>query len=1015
MASNASSASPHADARNDALDPQADVQIDIDALLGLETHQAQMVWLRQHALLNDAGLAQVLDEAEQSVGRDPGQARRLAELVDACSRISEVGLQAGLDLHARASYIRAQTHYRNAEFDAALQLIQVAHAAYQSLGNHFEALRVNLGSIAVFSEQGNYAAALEVGRDLILQAAALQPDERFEVTADDIAQLLAKASLNCGACYELKGDYDAALQSFAEAEARYNALGLDELTADIQLNRGVVLLKLGLGAPALAAFEEAHHRFSAAGLTLKDAWALLNAADAHLMLGQYTQSLQRFAEARRSIEPLEASADKPVLLLDAADAYLDLNLFAEAGAAYREAITALRAVGMTHDLARAQLGLGTALMAQADDAAAEPALDEAAAIFQSGENIPMQVQVRLQQAALQRQQGHIEAAQQLAQQALDLTWQGKWPLQQVEAHLALAELALLTGSADVTQAESHLATAQALAEPLNLPSVWLRLHTLLGRMHLQHDALDAAEGALLSAVRETETLRSTLLSERMRASFVDSRLSAYDALIELYLRRAEQHNDLNAVERAFEMSERAKSRALVDRLSGGFAGPASPSLDPATQQHARQLQRELEDCYSELMSASLQDGTAASVDEMAALQARALALEQEINQLELAASNAPASSPALEAQNGVVLDAASTRAQLPANTTLISYTSRGDELIAFVVRADALTFTRNIGHISAVQAHLRQLDVQWQRVQSNPQAMARHLPQLTRSAQTVLRGLFAELIEALRPAFSPAPTDAVHSLVIVPHGPLHHVPFHALFDGERYLIDDFEISYAPSGTVFAQCQQRAPASAPASAPAQPHDLGRALVVGVADPLIPSAVEEAVAVAHTLGEKVTVLTGDLATVDRVEAQTRESETAHDLVHLACHGLFRADNPMFSALRLADGWLMAADIARFNLRGACVVYSACESGRNRVSRGDEVYGLVRAALSAGATSVMASLWLVHDQTTATLMQAWYDALQRGEGRPRALRAAQQRVRAAQPHPYFWAPFVCIGRVS
>jgi CHAT domain-containing protein len=182
------------------------------------------------------------------------------------------------------------------------------------------------------------------------------------------------------------------------------------------------------------------------------------------------------------------------------------------------------------------------------------------------------------------------------------------------------------------------------------------------------------------------------------------------------------------------------------------------------------------------------------------------------------------------------------------------------------------------------------------------------------------------------------------------------------------------------------------------------------------------VDEARAIASTLGATLntaipgaatpgtaTLLSGAEATVSAVQQQAGQFDT----VHLACHGLFRADNPMFSSLRLHDGWLMAADIARLRLNGASLIFSACESGRNQVTRGDEVYGLVRAALSAGAASVVASLWLVHDQTTAALMESWYNNLSHGLSRATALRQSQLAVRATQPHPYFWAPFVLIGK--
>jgi CHAT domain-containing protein len=92
---------------------------------------------------------------------------------------------------------------------------------------------------------------------------------------------------------------------------------------------------------------------------------------------------------------------------------------------------------------------------------------------------------------------------------------------------------------------------------------------------------------------------------------------------------------------------------------------------------------------------------------------------------------------------------------------------------------------------------------------------------------------------------------------------------------------------------------------------------------------------------------------------------------------------------------------------------VTLSACESGRGTVLQGDEVIGLPRAFLGAGAAAVVVSLWLVQDETTVTLMTHWYDRLRQGMGRAAALRGAQQALRELYPHPYYWASFVLIGK--
>jgi CHAT domain-containing protein len=133
----------------------------------------------------------------------------------------------------------------------------------------------------------------------------------------------------------------------------------------------------------------------------------------------------------------------------------------------------------------------------------------------------------------------------------------------------------------------------------------------------------------------------------------------------------------------------------------------------------------------------------------------------------------------------------------------------------------------------------------------------------------------------------------------------------------------------------------------------------------------------------------------------------------VLHLACHGLFRADNPMFSSLKLHDAWLTAADVMQLDLAGTLVTLSACESGRNEVFAGDELIGLTRAFLGVGVSSLVVSLWLVQDETTASLMEKYYERLSDGAGPAEALRAAQLAIKDEHPHPYYWAPFVLVGQ--
>jgi CHAT domain-containing protein len=323
--------------------------------------------------------------------------------------------------------------------------------------------------------------------------------------------------------------------------------------------------------------------------------------------------------------------------------------------------------------------------------------------------------------------------------------------------------------------------------------------------------------------------------------------------------------------------------------------------------------------------------------------------------------------------------------------------------VTFVQGRGGIRVVRNTGSAATLARLVQHLDVQWDRLGAGREFVERHMALLERSTRRVLSSLYGELIEPLEPFLNedvdPTSdgTGASRKLVIVPHGLLHRVPFHALYDGEAYLLERFEVSYAPSAKVYSLCQKRIS-----------RGLDKALVLGVADPSIPAVAEETQAVVRHL-PAAELLRDQQATVEAL----RSKVPGCGVLHLACHGMFRLDNPMFSSLKMGDGWLAAGDVMRLDLAGALVTLSACESGRSEVFAGDELMGLTRAFLGAGATTLVASLWLVQDETTAELMENWYEHLSQGVGRATSLRHAQLALKDKYPHPYHWAPFVLIGQ--
>jgi len=945
----------------------------VDDLLALQTQGQRAGFLREARLLNQEGLDRLLDLADGLLDNDPGLARQLAEL---CRDLADAA--DAPPAVPRANYIIAGACNTRGEFEDDLRFTDAAYDGYVNLGMNLEALRTNVGKMVALFELGRYEEALDSGRAVL---DSLDGTGRLQVapTQRESSLLTALVYQNRGTCLAHMGRYDEALDSLAIAENRYRALDDMGRLGEVVDNRGIILRYLGRGNEALLAHERAAAVLEAAGQMLPSALALGNIGETHAQLGNYTRSLEAFQRARRALSSLDAPVDEHDVLLETANTYLALNLYPEALAAYREADKLLERPRMRFERAKGLWARGSALIACSRFDEAEAALDEAAASLAALDNVPLLSSVMLERASLADARGDREAALSTVRGAWDLVSGGDWPVEQVYARLRLADL--LPPDA----AESHLLAARRLADGLALPQLRYRLNERLGHLRRLQGRAEEARAILEEAVEEIERLRDTVARDTMRASFLRDKTAAYEDLLLLHL----DGEGEEATRRAFAVAERAKSRALVDLITGVAEKEPLASEEPELERRTRALQADLNTVYGGLLGGQ-RDG--ANPVPLSELHARARELEQEISRLRLM-------SPVAERDPDPFAAPYDFRDRLPSDAVLLAYHVAGDEVLAFVSAGGRILVSRRLGTVGRVERLLTKLEAQWTRFRAGQEFAGRHMAMLEGSARRLLAALYEELVAPLEPMLAEVAgaEDPVPRLAVVPHGPLHLVPFHALFDGGRYLIERFEISYAPSATVYALCQDRGESGSKAAA-----------VFGVEDPLIPSAAAEARAVAQHLPGSVARV-GEDATVEALRRDAPES----GVVHLACHGLFRSDNPMFSALKLHDGWLMAADAMSLDLPGALVTLSACESGRGEVIGGDEVLGLARAFLGAGAATLVVSLWLVQDETTARLMGDWYRRLRDGEGRAAALRAAQLRVKEHHPHPYYWAPFVLIGK--
>ena len=180
------------------------------------------------------------------------------------------------------------------------------------------------------------------------------------------------------------------------------------------------------------------------------------------------------------------------------------------------------------------------------------------------------------------------------------------------------------------------------------------------------------------------------------------------------------------------------------------------------------------------------------------------------------------------------------------------------------------------------------------------------------------------------------------------------------------------------------------------------------MLAVADKTTPYINEEVAALRELL-PKARVFVGAEAREDKL----RQYGSSAGKIHIAAHGIFRADNPKFSSLRLGDSWVLLFDIFNLQLGAELTTLSACETGMNAVWEGDELLGLAGGFLYAGTPSLVVSLWTVNDRSTAQLMRRFYQGLKSGFSKSRAIQEAVLEVKARFPHPYYWAPFILMGK--
>ena len=951
-------------------------------MISAESPQAFL--LEQNGSAGWRTLAALKPEVDHLVRVDLKTAARLVDLIEQLAALLGDPVS-----RAFADANSARVLHHTGRHQEADDIYQGAAESMRAAGLKTEAAVIQNQRVDVLMKLGRYADALR-------QARAARP-----VLTGAGPVHLAQLETHVGNVYYFQDRYKKALEHYDRARALLSVTGDDTMRALVDFSRSNVFIEMDRPDEALALLESAAEAYDRAGQELFAAHTRYNIAYLEFLRGNYNTALAGYYQARDKLIELGSSHLVAWCNLETSEILLALNAFDDASESAEAARSRFAELNMPYESARAALVYGLALAGRRQYDEAQNHFEQARSVFdESGnKNFTAQADVYLAELALRR--GSPEEALDRAALSMRVFNRQKLLARSSYSRLLAARAAYETG--DSARAARMARSALKAVEGLFVPSVTYQCHHLIARLDRDRDRKAAALENFRRAVETVEQMRGAIAADEFKVSFLNDKINVYEDAIAACL----DEGSPELIEEAFRLVESSKSRSLAD-LIARYVRDASTGADGVEDETRARLAKLIEDLnwYSSHAGIEEDKGDQRRFAVADRYRKDMFRCERQIAQL-FRRIEAEGSRFA-EIQRMRAATVADLREVLEEDETAIEYFTTGDEVSAFIASRGEIRVARAVASKRDVNQLLESLRFQIEKFNYGADYVETYLSQLKRSADDHLSRLY-EMI------FAPIEAELAGArLIVIPHGPLHYVPFHALKDKSGYLVDRFEISYSPSAAVLKLCRARGK-----SLNAEESQISNSkfeitgepaaslVALGVAESGTPSIEEEIHALGAIFPEAVR-LTGQEATRDnllRVAPRAR-------FLHLASHGYFRRDNPMFSFLKLADSPLNFYSLLDLKLNAELVTLSACHTGVNMIFPGDELHGLMRGFLYAGAPSLVVSLWAVSDRSTADLMREMYSHIRAGASKREALRRAQLKVKDAYGHPYYWAPFVLMG---
>ncbi|HZP49417.1 MAG TPA: CHAT domain-containing protein [Vicinamibacterales bacterium] len=861
--------------------------------------------------------------------------------------------------------------------------------------------------------------------------------------------LEAGAVLNdLGFAYRLLSDFPHALAAYEESLRLRESIDDGPGAAQALTNLGATAYFLGEGDKAYDQYTRALRLRQAEGNPQEEALLLSNLGEVFAWWGENQRALDAYREALSIEERVGDRLRQSITLSDTGMIYSSAGQYATALDLFEAALRTARDSGNRRVEGRILDNIGTAYRELGDRAHAEAAYDEALALYRALGNRVGESEALDAVGVMALRSGDYDAAMTRFGEALAL---------QRALGNRRDTAATLGNIGSVLLARGELPRAQAAFEE----SLSLRREVQdrpgeaqsrfgLARVYRARGDLDASLAASQLAVDIVETMRTAALGQEMRTSYLATTVQVYEFAIDTLMTLDRSRPGRGFAAAALQMSERARARSLLEGLS-----EARARIRRGVSDDLRARERSLQDRINRTAERQTQllNGRHAPEDaarlarEMRDLLASLQALEAEIRERSPRYADLTRARP---------LDvAAIQRDALDAGTVLLEYALGADRSYMWAVSVDSIdSFV--LPPRGEVEALARRV---YRSIASRNTLPAAATPAERRRLIASADADFGDAARALSRMLLAPIGRAVEGkrLVIVADGALQYVPFGVLpaptaddraAEAEP-LIVAHEIVAAPSASTIAALRRDADArhtelkpvaiiADPVFSPDDPR-LGAhgpaAATPGDSD-MARSASDVGISGFRRLRfsrDEADAIASLAAPAERFEATgfraSRDTALSPDLarfgtVHFSTHGILDSTHPELSGLVLSlyddrgrpqDGFLRLHDIYNLELNAALVVLSACETALGPAINGEGLIGLARGFMYAGAPRVVASLWNVEDQATATLMKRFYaDMMADGHTPAAALRAAQismwkERRWAA---PYYWAAFVLEG---